>query len=195
MARLAVFASGRGSNFAAIADYMKSTGSIHTLEFLLCEKPGAAVFERARERGVTSYLVPYKGRSRDAAEAEMLIHVSRHKVDLIALAGFMKLFTPFFLKGFQGDIINLHPALLPKYPGTRGIEESYASGDAQLGITIMKIDAGCDTGPLIMQKSFTRNGTESLPEIEEKIHALEHTWYPQCLCGLLDEIDRRRGAQ
>ena len=195
MARLAVFASGRGSNFAAIADYLKTSGSLHSLEFLLCEKPEAAVFDRAAERGVTSYHVSYKGRSREAAEAEMLIHASRHRVDLIALAGFMKLFTPFFLKGFQGDIINLHPALLPKYPGTHGIEESYASGDMELGITIMKIDAGCDTGPLILQKSFTRSGTERMEEIEEKIHALEHKWYPQCLCNLLDEIDRRKGAQ
>jgi len=191
MARLAVFASGRGSNFVAIADHLKAKTS-HTLEFLLCDKPGAAVMERARERGVTSYLVPYKGRTREAAEAEMLIHVSRHKVDIIALAGFMKLFTPFFLKGFQGDIINIHPALLPKYPGTHGIEESYRSADTELGISIMKIDAGCDTGPLILQKSFTREGSESLEQIEEKIHALEHTWYPIVLVRLLDEMDSRR---
>jgi phosphoribosylglycinamide formyltransferase-1 len=191
MARVAVFASGRGSNFVAIAESL-TTRREHSLEFLLTDRPRAAVLDRARERGITSYIVPYKGRERTEAEAEILTCLSRHAVELIALAGFMRLFTPFFLRGFKGDIINIHPALLPKYPGTHGIGESYRSPDKELGISIIRIDEGCDTGPVILQKSFQRNGSESLEEIEAKIHELEHLWYPRVLMGLLDDIEERR---
>ncbi len=190
MARYAVFASGRGSNFVAIAE--KMSGSPHSLEFLLSDKKGAPALERARERGIASYTVSYKGRTRQEAEAEMLVHLARHKVELVALAGYMRLFTPLFLEGFKGEIINLHPALLPKYPGAHGIEESYNSKDTELGISIIRIDEGCDTGPILFQKSFRRTGGESLEETEAKIHELEHEWYPRVLRGLLDEIDKRR---
>jgi phosphoribosylglycinamide formyltransferase-1 len=191
MARLAVFASGRGSNFVAVAEALRDRPD-HSLEFLLCDKKGAPALDRASEMGVASYLVTYAGKKRETTEAEMLIHLARHKVDLLALAGFMRLLTPFFLQGFKGDIVNLHPSLLPKYPGAHGIEESYRSGDSELGISIMRIDTGCDTGPLIFQKSFTRNGTESLDEIERRIHELEHAWFPKVLIDLLDGIDRGR---
>jgi phosphoribosylglycinamide formyltransferase-1 len=194
MSRLAVFASGRGSNFAAIADSLKGVKG-HSLEFLLSDRKAAPALELARDRGITSYYVSYKGRERPEAEAEMLVHLARHKVELIALAGFMRLFTPFFLRGFSGDIVNIHPALLPKYPGIHGIEESIGSGDRELGITIMRIDEGFDTGPVIVQKSFTRSGSESLEEIEARIHGLEHLWYPRVVKELLDGIEKRRGSQ
>ncbi len=192
MARLAVFASGKGSNFVALAEALKDHGT-HVLECLICDKPGAPVLERAKGLGVPSYLVAYAGRKKEAAEAEMLIHLARHKAELVALAGYMRLFTPYFLQGFKGDIINLHPSLLPKYPGTHGIEESFRSGDRRLGISIMRIDAGCDTGPLITQKSFERDGSESLEEIERRIHGLEHEWYPKVIVELLDALEVENG--
>ena len=192
MARLAVFASGRGPNFAAIAIAMRGIPN-HSLEFMLCDVEGAPVFQRARELGIPSHLARYAGRSRRAAERDMLSRARQHRVDLIALAGFMRLLTPFFLDAFKGPIINLHPSLLPKYPGVHGIEESYSSGDRELGITIMRIDEGVDTGPAIMQQSFARTGEESLGEIEAKIHALEHAWYPRVLVELLDRIDAQGG--
>ncbi len=191
MARLAVFASGRGSNFVAIARAMKAR-SVHSLEFLLCDRKAAPAFERARELGVKSYYVTYVNRSREAAEAEMLVHLARHAVDVVALAGYMRLFTPFFISGFHGDILNLHPALLPKYPGAHGIEDSFASGDEELGISVIRVDSGCDTGPILMQKSFTRSGTEGIEEIESRIHALEHEWYPRAVMDRLDAVQGRK---
>lgn len=189
MARLAVFASGRGSNFVAIADKIKDTR--HSLEFLLCDKKGAAALRRAGERGIPTYRVSYAGKTREAVEAEMLIHLARHKVDIVALAGFMRLLTPFFLQGFKGECVNLHPSLLPKYPGNKAIEESYDSRDRELGISVIRVDAGCDTGPLLLQKSFARDGSESLEEIEARIHELEHAWFPKLVVSLLDAIDAR----
>jgi len=193
MARLAVFASGRGSNFAAIAGRLRDAGR-HSLALLVCDQPGAAVLERARELGVPAALVTYAGKTRQAAEAEMLALLGHHGIQLVALAGFMRLLTPFFLGGFHGEIVNVHPSLLPKYPGTRGIEESYRSGDRELGITVMRVDEGCDTGPAIARSSFTRRGGESLAEVEERIHRLEHDLFPRVVLDLLDALDARRGT-
>jgi phosphoribosylglycinamide formyltransferase-1 len=190
MARLAVFASGKGTNFAAIADALRAAGR-HGIEFLLCDVEGAPVFERARERGIPTFPVSYAGQAREAVEKKMVRHLERRRVDIVALAGFMKLFTPYFIGAFKGPVVNLHPSLLPKHPGTHGIEESYRSADEELGISVIRIDAGVDTGPVILQKSFKRSGAESLEQIEERIHALEHEWFPRVILGMLDEIEAR----
>jgi len=189
MARVAVFASGRGSNFVALAAALKAAHR-HQLEFLLCDVPGAAVLDRAKELGIPTVLMPYeKGQPRQAVEKKMVRHLERRAVDLVALAGFMKLLTPWFLDAFKGPVVNLHPSLLPKYPGTRGIEESYRSADAELGISVIRVDTGVDTGPILMQKSFPRREGETLQQVEAKIHALEHEWFPKVIVQLLDEID------
>jgi phosphoribosylglycinamide formyltransferase-1 len=194
MARLAVFASGTGSNFVAIARSLQAAKK-HGIEFLLCDVEGAPVLKRAEELGIPTFPVSYAGQLREAVEKKVVRHLERRGVDLVALAGFMKLLTPWFIDAFKGPIINLHPSLLPKYPGTHAIEESFRSGDSELGITVMRIDAGVDTGPVLLQKSFTREATESREHVEARIHALEHEWFPTVLLGLLDEIDGRAGPK
>ena len=193
MARLAVFASGRGTNFMAIAAGLTAAHR-HGIEFLLCDVDGAPVLERARELKIPVFPISYTGLPREAVEKKIVRHLERRQVDLVALAGFMRLLSPYFIDAFKGPIINLHPSLLPKYPGIHGIAESYASPDRELGITVMRIDQGVDTGPAILQKSFTRTGQESLDEVEKRIHALEHEWFPRTLIGLLDGIDAMRGG-
>ena len=190
MARLAVFASGKGSNFVAIVGALKMARR-HAVEFLLCDVEGAPVLDRARELGVPVVPVSYKGQPREVVEKKIVRHLERRGVDLVALAGFMRLLSPYFIDAFKGPVINLHPSLLPKYPGIHGIEESYHSPDRELGISVIRIDAGVDTGPVLVQKSFARAGGESLPEIEDRIHRLEHEWFPKVLIGLLDQIDGR----
>jgi len=188
---LAVFASGRGSNFLAIAGRMRESRD-HELSCMICDRKAALVMDRARELGVPAHHVSYKDRPREEAERQIVSILERYRVDLIALAGFMKLFTPYFLRAFHGPILNLHPALLPKYPGAHGIEESYASGDPELGITVMEIDEGTDTGPILLQKSFRRGAGEGIAEIEERIHALEHEWYPKAVLDRLDALGAGR---
>ncbi len=188
MARLAVFASGKGSNFIAIVAALKMARR-HVVEFLLCDVEGAPVLDRAKELGVPVFPASYKGQGREAVEKKIVRHLERRRVDLVALAGFMRLLSPYFIDAFKGPVINLHPSLLPKYPGTHGIEESYNSPDKELGISVIRIDTGVDTGPVLLQKSFARAGTESREEIENRIHLLEHEWFPKALIGLLDEID------
>jgi len=187
MARIAVFASGRGSNFVAIAKAL--AGMPHGIEFLLCDVDGAPVLDRARELKIPEVVVSYAGAQRQAVEKKIVRHLERRGVDVVALAGFMRLLTPWFLEAFKGPVINIHPSLLPKYPGIHGIEESYKSGDSELGITIMRVDEGVDTGPVILQRSFVRDPSESIEQVEARIHALEHEWYPRVLREMLDRID------
>jgi phosphoribosylglycinamide formyltransferase-1 len=191
MARLAVFASGNGSNFEAIALALK--GTKHTLEFLLCDKRQAFALERARHLGVPAYLVKYKDRPKEEVEQEMLDHCTAHRVDCIVLAGFMRLLSPSFLSGFGREILNLHPALLPKFPGVDAIRRSVEAGERTLGISIISIDAGCDTGPILFQASFARPAGAKLSELEERIHALEHEHYPRVVIETLDKIDATAG--
>jgi phosphoribosylglycinamide formyltransferase-1 len=178
MARLAVLASGRGSNFVAIAERMRQRGAPHELALLVCDQPGAPVLDRAAEAGVPAHLVSYRGRPREEAEREILERLAEARIDVVALAGFMRMLSPAVLRSFGGEIINLHPSLLPKYAGTHGIEESWRSADRRLGISVIRIDEGVDTGPVLLQRSFNRTGFESLEEIEQRIHELEHEWFP-----------------
>jgi phosphoribosylglycinamide formyltransferase-1 len=100
----------------------------------------------------------------------------------------MRLLTPRLIDAYASRIINIHPSLLPKYPGAHGIADSYASGDRELGITIHRVDYGLDSGPIILQQSFIR-GAESLEEAEAHIHELEHLHYPQVMIRLLDAVN------
>jgi phosphoribosylglycinamide formyltransferase-1 len=193
VANLAVFASGRGSNFVALAGRLRDHAR-HRLVALLCDIPGAPVLERARELAIPARLVTYRDRGRQAAEAEMLAVLAEYRADVVALAGFMRLLTPYFLSRFTGPVLNLHPSLLPKYPGTHGIEESWRSDDRELGISVIRVDEGVDTGPVLLQRSFTRAGTEGIEEIERRIHDLEHEWFPAAVLQALDAADAGRTA-
>ncbi len=188
MARLAVFASGTGSNFVALTAAVKAAHR-HAVEFLLCDTPGAKALDRAKELGVPTVLMSYDGLPREAVEKKMVRHLERRQVDVVALAGFMRILTPYFLAAFKGPVVNLHPSLLPKYPGAHAIEESFNSDDDELGISVIRVDEGVDTGPILLQKSFTRTRAETRPEIEGRIHALEHQWFPRVVLSMLDAID------
>lgn len=189
MACVAIFTSGNGSNFQAIAEAVLKDGK-HTLASMVCNKKEAFSFQRADQLGVPSYHISYLGRSREETESQLVDYLQSQEVDLVVLAGYMKLLTPVLIDAFSGKIINIHPALLPRYPGTHGIEESYRSGDGECGITIHYVDYGMDSGSIIIQTSFLRRGDETLEEFEEIIHRLEHENYPSVVVELLDKIDK-----
>jgi phosphoribosylglycinamide formyltransferase-1 len=186
MARLAVFTSGNGSNFQAIAEKILLTG--HTIACMICDRKDAYSFTRAENLGIKSYHVSYFKKEKEEAEKEIIRILENENVNLVALAGFMRLISPFFIDKYRNRIVNIHPALLPKYPGTHGIEESFNSGDNELGITIHYVEEGMDSGPVIMQKSFFRNNDEAIEEIEKKIHKIEHIYYPEVIEKLLDNF-------
>ena len=193
MARLAVFASGNGSNFEALAKGLES--SPHRIVGLFTDRKEAFAVERAKRLGIPVRYIAYKGRTKEETEAEVLAELKELGADLIALAGFMRLLSPVLVDAFPKKIVNIHPSLLPKYPGKHGIEESFNSGDKELGITIHYVDYGLDSGPILLQQFFLRSGSESLEEIEAKIHALEHRFYPSVLRTLLDAVDKGEGEK
>lgn len=192
MANYAVFASGRGSNFIAIHDYLARVHPRHQFLALVSDQPDSGAVAWAREHGLRVILLHYpKGKPRGEVEAELLTTLGEDKPDLLVFAGFMRLVSPVLIDAFPRRIVNIHPALLPRHPGAHAIAESYASGDTELGITIHYVDYGMDTGEVIVQESFSRNGDESLETIEARIHALEHGRYPRTVALLLDGIDAR----
>lgn len=185
MGAIAVFASGGGSNFKAILDAFAPTP--HRVAVLVCDKPQAGALEIAREARIPIEEIHYsKGRSREEIETELLPRLAPYRPELIALAGFMRLLSPVLIDAYPGRILNLHPSLLPKYPGTKGIEESYRSGDQELGITIHRVDYGLDTGPVIQQGFIPRIPDEPLKAFEARIHALEHRLYPDVILTILE---------
>ena len=128
----------------------------------------------------------YAKGDREATERQLTAHLEAAGTDLVVLAGYMRILTPLVVRRWQGKLINIHPALLPKHPGAHGIEDSFESGDAELGITVHYVDEGVDTGPIIAQRSFPRHAKMSLEEAEFRIHQLEHELYPAVVLRLLD---------
>jgi phosphoribosylglycinamide formyltransferase-1 len=182
MARLAVFASGTGTNFAALADALVDTE--HETAYLVCNVPRAGVVSKAEARKIPVHVVEYCGRRRAEAEEQIERILTENPVDMIALAGFMKILSPQFVD--RHTIVNIHPSLLPKHPGTNAIERSWHSGDPELGVTVHLVDHGVDTGPILAQESFDRRAVGNLDEAEARIHDLEHELYPRVVLGLLD---------
>ncbi|MFH2000280.1 MAG: phosphoribosylglycinamide formyltransferase, partial [Planctomycetota bacterium] len=189
MAECAVLASGSGSNFEAVVRGLEGTG--HRVSCLVSDNDQAYAVVRAQSLRIPWHVVKYSStgkpdNDRRHAEERILEILKQYKPCLLVLAGFMRLLTPTFVDCFPRRIVNIHPALLPKFPGTHGLTESYRSGDAELGITIHLVDYVMDTGPVLLQRSFKRKGTETLKEIEDRIHALEHQCYPSVIIGQLD---------
>jgi phosphoribosylglycinamide formyltransferase-1 len=194
LAKVGILASGGGSNFQAIAEHLAAhAGSegAHEVAVLVCDKAGAYCLDRAAKLGIPAHVVTYVKGDRVAAERQMITLLEAAGTDLVVLAGFMRILTPLFVRRWQGRLINIHPALLPKHPGAHGIDDSYDAGDAELGITIHHVDEGVDTGPIIEQHSFPRHAKMSLEEAEFRIHELEHEHYPAVILSLLNALSRR----
>ena len=184
--KIAVFASGYGSNFEAIAD-AASTGNIPAeVALLVCDKPSARVVEVAREKGIPSFVFSAKDfASKAEYEREIVSRLRAAEVELICLAGYMKIVGEELLSAYEGHIINLHPSLLPSFKGARAIEQAFEYGVKLFGATIHYVDASLDGGRIIAQRAVEYDGND-LKEITAKIHAVEHELYIQTIKKLLN---------
>jgi phosphoribosylglycinamide formyltransferase 1 len=193
VARLAVLASGNGSNFEALALALRArpaAGRGHECVLLIHDRRAAFAAERAQRLGIPSRYVGYTGRNLAETEAEIAAALEGSGAELIALAGFMRLLSPGFAASRRGRIVNVHPALLPKWPGLHAIERAYEAGDGEFGATVHLVDEGMDSGPVLAQASFSVEAPRpSLAEIEERVHELEHDIFPRAVLELLDAID------
>ena len=194
MARLAVLASGNGSNFQALVEALRSRGSPprHECVILVHDKESAHAAVRARGLGVKSLHLAYPGRSRRDTEAELLAAIRESSADVVALAGFMRLLSPAVVAELSGRLVNIHPSMLPAWPGTDAIRRAFEGGERIFGATVHFVDEGMDTGPIIAAQSFEAAPGEGLEEIERKVHEIEHRIYPRIVLDLLDQADIRR---
>jgi phosphoribosylglycinamide formyltransferase 1 len=183
---LAVFASGRGSNFSAIVKAVKQ-GKIKTkLVILVSDQPEATVVKRAKAAKVAVVLAKREDfASRLDFETAIIQRLKSYKIDLIALAGFMRLLSPDFVKQYHNRIMNIHPSLLPAFKGAHAIRDAFRAKVSSTGVTVHFIDSKMDHGPIILQKEIKIRSQDTLISLERRIHVLEHKLYPQAIQNFL----------
>lgn len=180
--RIAVFASGSGSNFQAIADAVKAGRLDVRIELLVCDRPQAPVVERARQMDVPVHTFrPKEYPNREAYEQEILELLRAKQVDLVVLAGYMRILTPVLVEAYWGRMINVHPSLLPSFPGLHAVRQALEHGVKVTGITVHLVDGGLDTGPILAQRALEVRPDDTEASLSERIHPLEHELFPQVI--------------
>jgi len=177
---IAVLASGRGTNFEAIAKAVKK-GEITQgkIKLLITDKEDAFVRERAKRFKIRDIFVdPKKFKSREDFDRFIVRLLKKEKIELVVLAGYMRILSSYFVKQFKNKILNIHPALLPAFKGKDAIRRAYEYGVKITGVTIHFVDEKVDHGPIIIQKALEIKKGESLEELERRIHQMEHKLYP-----------------
>ncbi|MGT2888446.1 phosphoribosylglycinamide formyltransferase [Streptococcus didelphis] len=176
--KIAVFASGNGSNFQVIAEQFK-------LAFVFSDKRQAHVLKRAGALKIDSYSFELQEfKNKKAYEEALIALLDQHNIDLICLAGYMKIIGPTLLEAYQGKIINIHPAYLPEFPGAHGIEDAWKAGVTETGVTIHWVNSGVDTGKIIKQVRVPRLKEDTIDSFENRIHEAEYHLYPEVLRDL-----------
>jgi phosphoribosylglycinamide formyltransferase-1 len=183
--RLAVLVSGSGTNLQAIID-----ACIPSVEIVLVlsNNPEAYALERAKKHGIPVEVADHRRYpDREEYDKHLLKVLESYRVDLIALAGFMRILSPFFVKAYKNRIINIHPALLPSFPGIHSAKQALESGVKYTGCTVHFVDEGVDTGPIILQAAVPVYDDDDEASLLERIHKEEHRIYPEAIdliaCG------------
>ncbi len=185
--RLAILISGRGSNMEALLRAAQTDADWPAEPVLvLSNKPDAAGLEKARSCGVPTASVASKAfpNNRQGFEEAMQAELERHGVELIALAGFMRILTPWFVDRWQGRLINIHPSLLPKYPGVDTHQRALDAGDRVHGCTVHHVIAGVDEGPMIGQAEIDMRIGDTADTLAARLLKAEHLLYPRCLAAV-----------
>ena len=179
--RIAVLVSGEGTNLQAILDSLHGRGEVEVV-CVGSNRPDARALERARRAGVPTAVFAtgaYPGRvARDAALADWL---EDHGAELVVLAGFMELLSPAFVRRFPGRVVNVHPSLLPAFPGVRSIEQALDYGVRVTGVTVHFVDEGIDSGPIILQETVRLPYAPDIASTEHRVHAVEHELLPRAI--------------
>lgn len=184
---IAIFASGNGSNAQAIIDKSAIIGA--KVVCIVCDNPQAFVITRAKNANIPCLVTDPKdfGR-RDEWEQNIVEFVNKFGVKLIVLAGFMRIVSKTLLEAFPKRIINIHPSLLPQFPGRNGIKDAFEAKVSKSGVTIHYVDSGIDTGEIIYQEALNIDPKWTLAQFEEKIHKIEHRIYPKVIQNLIKEL-------
>lgn len=154
---------------------------------VVSDKEQARALIRAREANIPAFFVnPKRFAGKDAYEQEVLSVLQRHRVDVVALAGYMRIVGPMLLGAYPGKILNIHPSLLPAFPGLNAIRQAFDYGVKVTGVTVHFVDEGVDTGPIILQETVVIEAGDTLASLEAKIHKVEHEIYKRALSLYID---------
>jgi phosphoribosylglycinamide formyltransferase-1 len=194
--RLGVLASGRGSNLQAIIDAIEAGRLAARLAAVISDRPDAQALDRARSHGTKAVFVDPKAYpGREAFDRALLQALEEHRVELVCLAGFMRILSPVVIRAFRGRIMNIHPALLPAFPGLHAQRQALEHGVKVAGATVHFVDDGVDTGPIILQAAVPVREDDTEDTLSARILAEEHQLYPSAIQlfgeGRLSIVGRR----
>ncbi|ALC83877.1 MULTISPECIES: phosphoribosylglycinamide formyltransferase [Bacillus] len=188
MKKIAVFASGTGSNFEAICNRLSLENWDAEIALVVSDKPNAKVLEKAEKAGVPTYAFqPKSFAGKEEFETAILEQLKLRQVEWIILAGYMRLIGSTLLRAYPQRIVNIHPSLLPAFPGKDAIGQALTQGVKVTGITVHYVDEGMDTGPIIAQRALPIQEGETREQLENKMHKLEHELYPEVIKKLLQQ--------
>ncbi len=193
--KLGILLSGRGSNFEAIAESIKAGRLQAEIAIVISNRADAPGLENARRRGLNAKLIPSKGRVREEHDREVIAALKQAKIDLICLAGYMRLLSPEFVRAFPNRILNIHPSLLPAFPGLDAQKQALEYGAKVSGCTVHIVDEHLDHGPVILQKSVPVLDTDDEHTLSARILAQEHIAYSEAIGLMLSgevEVQGRR---
>lgn len=182
MLKIGVLASGRGSNFQAIIDSIEAGRLKAEIKILIVDKAEAYAIERAKKHSIEfMHIDPSKFPTKDAFYSEIANHLKKREVELVLLAGFMRVVRKPLLEAFPNRIMNIHPALLPSFPGLHGQKDAVDYGVRISGCTVHFVDEGVDTGPIIIQAAVPVSPDDTEETLSQRILALEHKIYPEAV--------------
>lgn len=193
--KLGILLSGRGSNFEAIADSIKAGTLNAEIAIVISNRADAPGLESAKRRGLNAVSIPSKGRIREEHDADVIAALHHAQVDLICLAGYMRLLSPHFIQAFPHRIVNIHPSLLPAFPGMDAQKQALEYGVKVTGCTVHFVDEHLDNGPIILQKPVPVQDGDDVNSLSARILEQEHTAYSEAIGLILSDeievIDRR----
>ncbi len=187
--RIAVLLSGRGSNFLAIHEAIRRGDLNADICCVLSNVPEAAGFARALELGLNAVCIPSRGVERIEYDRRLIATLRPHDAALVCLAGFMRILTPEFLRAFPGRVMNIHPALLPSFPGLHAQRQALEHGVKVSGCTVHLVDEGVDTGPILLQKAVDVLDGDTEETLSARILEQEHRLYWRAIALMLDRIN------
>ncbi|HEX3628095.1 MAG TPA: phosphoribosylglycinamide formyltransferase [Verrucomicrobiae bacterium] len=185
--RLGILGSGKGSNFIAIADAVAAGNVPAEIAIVLSDVETAGILAGARERKIPARFIPpgkFRTKLDEEAERAFVDALNAAGVNLVVLAGFMRVLKGDFLRAFEGRIVNIHPSLLPSFPGLEAWKQALDHGVKVTGCTVHFVDAGVDAGPIIGQQSVPVLDNDTPETLHQRIHAAEHKLYPECVAAI-----------
>lgn len=181
MSRLGILISGRGSNFEAIADNVAAGSIPAEIAVVISSRPSAPGLEAARRRGLEAVSIPSRGHDREIYDGMLIDELRRREVDLVCLAGFMRLLSARFIREFPGRILNIHPSLLPAFPGLDAQQQALEHGVRITGCTVHFVDEQLDAGPIILQAAVAVRDDDDTESLSARILAEEHRIYSEAI--------------